>query len=466
MARVVVLLFLGVLLAAAQAAAQPVPKFKHIVIIVQENRTPDNLFGSNPTFEAGVDIASSGKNSSGDTIPLTAVPLAGCYDLSHSHLAFTQMYNHGKMNGADRILASTDLPCDLPANPQFKYVDNSTGIVQPYFDMARSYGFANRMFQTNQGPSFPAHQFLFGATSAPNSASHLFAAENMVDSTSGAGCVAPLGQRVLVIGPAGQETGYPPVYPCFVHDTMGDLLDRAGLSWTYYNNTQQTDSIWNAPVAMAEICVPEEEQGGRVCAGSAYAAHVTSAQAQVLTDITGCKLPSVSWVIPDATASDHAEVNDGTGPAWVAAIVNAIGTQTACAADDTYWQDTAIFITWDDWGGWYDHVPPFHIDGWREDDWGAGYVYGFRVPLLVVSAYTPAGYVDNGNLDFGSLLDFTEKNFGLKRIGPGFWADAHGGSLDGFFGLTSPRPFKVIPSPVPAAYFLHAPRSKVGPDDD
>jgi phospholipase C len=465
MARLASLLLLAILLAATPVTAQ-VPTFRHIVIIVQENRTPDNLFGSNPTFEPGVDLAVSGEDSTGAIIPLTGVPLAGCYDLSHSHASFVVMYHHGKMNGADHVVASTDLHCPIPPYPQFKYVDNGAGAVQPYFDIARAYGFANRMFQTNQGPSFPAHQFIFGATSAPTSQSRFFAAENMVDSNSVAGCVAPIGQRVALIGAAGQEDAAPPVYPCFVHDTMGDLLDRSGISWKYYNNTTQTSSIWNAPAAMAEICVPEIQTGARVCAGSSYAAHVTSVQAQVLTDIAACKLPAVSWVIPDAYDSDHAEVNAGTGPAWVASIVNAIGTQPSCAGGDNYWQDTAIFITWDDWGGWYDHVPPYHVGGWPDEDWGAGYIYGFRVPLLVVSAYTAAGHVDNANLDFGSLLNFTEKNFGLRRIGPGFWADAHGGSLDGFFGLSSPRPFTAIPSPLPAAYFLHAPRSRVGPDDD
>ncbi len=447
------LITLGMTLGATAAPAETTPVFKHVVIIVQENRTPDNLFGSNPGFEPGVDIASSGKNLSGASIALEPEPLAGCYDISHSHHAFTVMYNGGLMNGANQEDVKSVGGCVIPKNPAYKYVDNSTGVVQPYFDIATNYGFANRMFQTNQGPSFPAHQFLFGATSAPTSKSKLFASENMDVVGRMAGCVAPLGQRVDVINAAGSETASPAVYPCFSHQTMAELLDRAGLSWTYYTNTPVAGSIWDAPVAMIGVCVPKVVNSKRVCTGTAYTSHVTSAQAQVLKDIAACKLPAVTWVIPDAKDSDHAGITLDTGPAWV-------------AGNETYWNDTAIFVTWDDWGGWYDHVPPFQVGGWPTEDWGAGYIYGFRVPLLVVSAYTPAGYVDNANHDFGSLLGFVETNFKLSRIGPGYWADAHGGNLDPFFTLTKPRPFIGIAASVTAAHFLHAERSPQGPDDD
>ncbi len=161
----------------SQAFAQPAP-FQHIILIIQENRTPDNLFGSNPSFEPGVDIAANGTNTKGETIPLTAVALAGCYDLYHAHQSFTLMYDGGKMDGAGRNSVGATRKCAVPATPEFKYVDNSDGQVQPYFDIAAQYGFANRMFQTSQGPSFPAHQFLFGGTSAPTTDNPLFAAEN------------------------------------------------------------------------------------------------------------------------------------------------------------------------------------------------------------------------------------------------------------------------------------------------
>ena len=455
----------GLLTAPFVRHSSAAPAFKHIIVVFQENRTPDNLFGSNPGFEPGVDIATSGVNSHGTTIPLQAVPINSCYDVSHSNSAFVAMYRDGKMTGADLEMVSFNGICAVPLNPQFAYADNSNGDIQPYFDLAQQYGFANRMFQTNQGPSFPAHQFIFGATSAPTATSRLFVSENM-DVNTTAGCTAQPGQRVAVIDPKGDEAAYQPVYPCFVRPTMADLLDHASLSWRYYLNTQLTGSIWNAPAAINSICKPMTTSGKRVCTGAEYLSNVVSGQSQVLTDIADCGLPAVSWVIPDGMDSDHAAITGTTGPAWVASIVNAVGTQAACAGGERYWNDTAILITWDDWGGWYDHVPPFHVGGWPEHRWGEGYTYGFRVPLLAVSAYTKAGYVDNDPHDFGSILAFIEDNFGLAKIGPGYYADAFGGSLAAFFPLTAPRPFSVIRAKVGASYFRQRPPSNIAPDND
>ena len=455
-----------IMFGSASALAQPAA-FTHIVVVVQENRTPDNLFGSNPTFEKGVDIATSGIDLTDQTIPLTATPLAGCYDLGHAHSDWVAMYDGGKMDGADRVQVGAKAGCKtlvLP-DPQFRFVDNSTGQVQPYFDIATSFGFANRMFQTNQGPSFPAHQFIFAGTSAPTKYSPLFASENMSTGYgyySGAGCVAPPTQRVDVIDPSGNETTHPPIYPCFEHPTLTDQLDFAGLSWKYY--TPAVGSIWTAPTAIRHICVPGRDNGQRVCTGTDWTSNVVLNPAQILTDVKGCQLPSVSWVIPSTQQSDHAGVNNGSGPQWVASIVNAIGTAAACSGE-TYWNDTAILITWDDWGGWYDHVPPFRIG--QENGWGTGYTYGFRVPLLVVSAYTPAGYVDQSNIDFGSLLRFIEINFNLHRIDPGIYADAYWHHpLREFFSLTAPRAFEAIPTALGVDYFTHLSQPLIGPDDD
>jgi phospholipase C len=462
---------LTLLIAATATQAHAAPAFKHIVIIFQENRTPDNLFGSNPKFEPGVDLAINGVNSKGKTIRLTAIPLANCYDLSHAHSAFEADLTQGF--DQDPVVASAE--CPLPPNPQFKYVDNSTGTVQPYFDLAENYGFANRMFQTNQGPSFPAHQFIFGGTSAPKTNSSLFTAENM-QNTKYAGCIAQTGGTVALIDRFGSETSHPPIYPCTDHPTLTDLLDaaRPHITWRYYAPTPGL--IWTAPDAIAHICRPN--QAHTQCTGRAWknGEVVPDNPAQVLTDIASCELQKVSWVIPTKDESDHARSNTGLGPQWVASIVNAIGQQPACTHGETYWNDTAIFIAWDDWGGWFDHVRPFAVNAQPNDPpaWGDGYTYGFRVPLLVVSAYTPAGYVSNGILDFGSILYFIEQNFGLGFIGPGTtrysnYADYHArgrGKLQDFFGLAQPRGFVAIPTTTPLAYFLHAPRSAEGPDDD
>jgi len=433
-----------------KSVARKVNPFEHVVIMVQENRTPDNLFGSNPHFEPGVDIATSGRDTNNQVIPLTPLGLVDCYDVEHNHHAFLGSYNQGAMNGFNTFLPKGSATCTIPPNPKYKYVDNSAGLVQPYFDLATHYGFANRMFQTNQGPSFPAHQFLISGTSAPTINSLLFAAEN----PAGAGCAAPPGATVSMIAPNGT---YSPMYPCFDHPTLVDLLDRAGLTWRYYAVGPVT-SIWSAPNAISALCNAKVVSGKLTCTGSAWA-NVIPNPPTVLTDINNCNLAKVAWVTPAGQYSDHAGANTGKGPSWVASIVNAIGNSN-CG----YWQNTAVLITWDDWGGWYDHVPPPQIG--QSNGWGRSYVYGFRVPLIVVSAYTPARYVSNTNHDFGSLLRFAETTFHLDLIGPGIWADSYADDLMEFFPLRSPRSFTTVQAPLDANHFIQSTEEATDPDDD
>ena len=401
-------------------------KIQHVIVIFQENRTPDNLFHGLPN----ADIASAGLNSQGQTIPLAPIPLATRYDLDHSHHAFVTMYDSGRMDGADHIRVSCTprgSACS-PSNPQFAYVDPEE--VVPYFELAKQYTFADRMFQTNQGPSFPAHQFIISGTSAPTPTSNLFAAENTI---FGTGCTAPPRASVRMIDPAGNESRKQ--YPCFEHRTLTDLLDERQISWRYY--APSANSIWTAPNAIRHMRV-----------GISWYRNVVLQQKQVLTDIANGQLAVVSWVIPTGQVSDHPIFNDGSGPSWVAAVVNAIG-------NSQYWSNTAIFITWDDWGGWYDHVAPPVINS---------YEYGFRVPLIVVSPYAKAGYVSHKMHHFGSILKFIEKNFELPSLG---YADAHADDLSDCFDFNQiPLAFRTILVQFDAAHFLNDTRLPSDADDD
>ncbi|HTZ83667.1 MAG TPA: alkaline phosphatase family protein, partial [Candidatus Acidoferrales bacterium] len=149
-------------------------------------------------------------------------------------------------------------------------------------------------------------------------------------------------------------------------------------------------------------------------------------------------------------------------PDWVASVVNAIGNNATCADGEKYWNNTAILITWDDWGGWYDHEPPTIL----AEPFG-DYQYGFRVPLIVVSAYTKAGYINNSHLDFGSILRFIEQNYGIEQGALNF-ADARTSTnLTNFFNLTQPpRTFKTIQTTLDASYFINDTSPAVDPDDD
>jgi phospholipase C len=175
----------------------------------------------------------------------------------------------------------------------------------------------------------------------------------------------------------------------------------------------------------------------------------------VLQDIAEAKLPQVSWVIPSGEFSDHSSSSNGGGPSWVTSIVNAIGTSQ-------YWANTAIIITWDDWGGWYDHVAPKIVDDGVS--WGSGYVYGFRVPLIVVSPYAKAAYISHTTHDFGSILKFVEQTFDLPTLG---YADGMADDLSDCFDLTqTPIVFQKISAPLDASYFLKESTGATNPDDD
>jgi len=426
-------------------------KFQHVVVIVQENRTPDNLFQDPILIKNGADIAQSGLNSQGQTITLAAESLATVYDLSHAHSAFVAMYNGGKMDGADQIpvMCPTGMPNCAPANPQYYYVNPSE--VAPYFQMAETYTFGDRMFQTNQGPSFPAHQFILSGTSAPTATSNLFAAENPIgvkNADSDTGCTAPSQETVAMIDPSGDESSTQ--YPCFDHPTLTDLLDTKGVSWHYYAagiSSSQT-SIWTAPNAIKHICDPTTQNGQSTCTGTEWSNNVTLTPSQVLTDIANSQLAQVAWVTPDGADSDHPSGNTGGGPSWVASVVNAIG-------NSPYWANTAIIITWDDWGGWYDHVAPKVLNS---------YEYGFRVPLIVISPYTKPAYISHATHDFGSILKFVEEVFGTTSLG---YADVKADDLADCFNYSqTPLTFQAIAAEKDANYFVNRPQSEIPPDTD
>ncbi|HEY1868723.1 MAG TPA: alkaline phosphatase family protein, partial [Candidatus Cybelea sp.] len=325
-------------------------KIAHVVIIFQENRTTDNLFNGLP----GADTVRTGLDSAGKKIRLAQVPLSAPYDLDHSHGAFRLEYDDGKMDGfngegSDCRGAAVCLPAHRRAYGFAPHND-----VKPYFVMAENYAFADHMFQTNQGPSFPAHQYIVSGTSAIDDTSKLRAAENPFHptGTESGGCDSPSGSLVALIDSAGNEKAR--IFPCFRRISLMQLLDEKSLTWRYYQ-ASSGPGLWNGPDAVLKIFNSRS-----------YNERVVSPPSQVLKDVAAGKLADVVWVTPTSLASDHAMATDGSGPSWVAGVVNAIG-------ESHYWKDTAIFVTWDDWGGWYDHVkPPIYNS----------YELGFRVPLI------------------------------------------------------------------------------------
>jgi phospholipase C len=472
-ARITEGLLLLVCLGAVVGQAQ-ISNFQHVVIIYQENRSPDNLFqglcGTNHSLcPTPYDLQNFGTDKNGQTIKLTQVRLGSPNDPDHSHRGFVNMChldtttNQCKMDGLSSSNCST-------GKCSFEYVKPAD--VAPYVTMAQQYGWANFMFQTNQGPSTPAHQFIFAGTSALT-ASDDNTATFLAENPSGLGCLAPLNAVFKLISPQTAPKEFslinnPMGTGCFNHDTMATLLDNHSprLSWKYY--TPGSNNIWTAPNLVQNICNPNGNFSK--CTGPEWKQNVDLKPADVLTDIGVCNLRNVIWVIPAGQNSDHPGPNGNTGgPSWVSSIVNKIG-QSPCTdrvngKTLTYWQDTAIFITWDDWGGWYDHEPPTLLSVPQQ---GQGdYQYGFRVPLVVVSAYTPQGYIDNLRYDFGSILRFVEQNFGIPEGALNFADQRATNDLTSFFNLnTSPRTFNVIRAPLGEEFFLNDKRPMEPPDTD
>ncbi|MFY9718442.1 MAG: alkaline phosphatase family protein [Candidatus Cybelea sp.] len=406
-------------------------KISHVVIIFQENRSVDNLFAG----LKGADTVKYGLNSAGKRITLRPIPLTAPYDLDHEHRAYVTESDNGKLDGFN-LVRQTCRPgnaCTAADRAAYGYVPQTQ--VEPYFDMAEQYAFADRMFQTNQGPSFPAHQYIISGTSTISQGSSLRASENPFAPTQSytGGCNSPKGSLVLLIDQNGQELQE--MYPCFDRPTLMDLATTKGLTWRYYESKLGA-GLWNGPDAIQHLAE-----------GSQFSTDVVAPPSQVLTDIANGDLANVVWVTPKAADSDHADVNKGRGPAWVASVVNAIG-------ESKYWDSTAIIVTWDDWGGWYDHVPPPTYNS---------YELGFRVPAIVISAYAKQAYVSHKQHEFGSILKFVEMAFGLGSLGT---TDERADDLRDCFDFSKkPRTFTPIPASLRARYFLDEPPGDAPVDD-
>jgi phospholipase C len=394
--------------AASQAHRATYP-IQHVIIIVQENRTPDNLFQGLP----GANISKTGLDSQGQTVTLKPVSLAAPFDLGHNRASFLTDYDDGKMDGFDR-----NLPAKYYHRP-FSYAPASE--VQPYLDMASQYAFADNMFQSQQAGSFPAHQYLVSGTSSALPDTTYSAADNPYDQrdpskTAPAGCDAPNYSLVATLSRRTGDAGAG-VFPCFDRPVLSDLLDSASLSWRYYQHQYGT-GLWHAFDAIQHVRY-----------GKDYANVIAPSQT-ILTDISSGQLPALSWVMPAAEAySDHPGSRSTKGPSWVAAVVNAVG-------QSQYWNTTAIFVTWDDWGGWYDHVPPKMYDHFE---------LGFRVPLIIISPFARTGFVSHRRHEFGSILRFSETVFALGSLNA---TDKRSDDLMDSFDFTKPpRTFVPIQAP-------------------
>ena len=396
-------------------------KIKHIVYIVQENRSFDNMFQGYP----GADTVAKGKISTGETVKLKPVGLAAFYVIDHSAEAmFAACNGTGKLPGTQcrNNGFNKELNAGGPSNvkyPEYVYVPHNES--KPYWDMAREGVLADKMFQSQIDESFTAHQYIIAAQD-----------DWAVDLPTSFywGCQDSKTIEVPTITKERAIGRYESA--CFNYTTLGDELDKAGLSWKFYASKYGSPSsgdggTWSSYQAIDHIYN-----------GPDWKKDVISPNWKFITDVRAGKLADFTWVMPVCDDSDHVNCPGGFGPSWVAALVNTVGKSK-------FWDSTAIFIQWDDWGGLYDHVPPPYKD--RDS-------VGFRVPLIVMSPYSKQNYVSHLPYETASVLRFAEDLWGLPQMAA---ADkrANSPAADCFDFSQSPHKFVPVKAPYPPKFFMH-----------
>jgi phospholipase C len=346
---------------------------KHVVIIVKENRTFDNMFGQFPGAN-GVTSA----NDYGKQIPLNRGVIEIPPKIPHTYGDSLKDYDNGKMDGFGRT---------KPGLNQYIFSQYSESQIPNYWALARRFTLADNFFSAAQGPSFPNHLFTIAASSAGTHDVPARAGNSELGAKTW-GCDAPSKEFVVVYTEDGERNK---VRPCFDIPTEGDLLTAGHIPWAYYAASEsQNGYIWSSYSAIRHIRESDE-----------WTRHVRPVD-NLIADIKADRLPPVTWVTPRFADSDHPEqrTNLCRGESWTTSVINAIQASPM-------WKDTAVFLTWDDWGGFYDHVAPQQVDKFG---------FGIRVPLIVISPYAKPGHIDHTIGEFSSMLRFVEDNWGLAQL--------------------------------------------------
>src|SRR5579863_1139681 len=393
-------------------------KITHIVYIVQENRSFNDLFNGYP----GAYTVQSGKISTGQTIKLKPVPLSVQYVIDHSLDAFISACNGtGKLPGThcrnDGFNNEENLngPSGIEY-PEYVYVPHSDS--KPYFDMAREGALADHMFQSQLDESFVAHQYIIAAQ-----------ANWSVDLPIGSwGCT----EKDSVVGRITKQRTIGSQYQsaCFDYQTLGDELDKAKLTWrfyaTRYGGGSHDGAVWSSYQAVKHIYDGPDWE------------NIMTPNWKFITGVRKGELANFTWITPACDDSDHVNCPGGYGPSWVAALVNAVG-------ESKFWNSTAFFIQWDDWGGLYDPVPPKYMD--RDS-------LGFRVPLLMLSPYVRHGFVCHDDYETASVIKFAEDLWGLGHLSTPADRRALSPADECFDFNQSPAKFVKIAAPKPPKFFM------------
>ncbi|HEX8918446.1 MAG TPA: alkaline phosphatase family protein [Chloroflexota bacterium] len=377
-------------------------KIQHVVIIMQENRSFDHYFGTYPGAD-GIPMK-NGKPTVCVPDPKAGHclrPFPDHYDLNlggpHSASASTQDLNGGRLDGFIReersYLAtcpkSRHVACYVSDNP-VDVMGYHTGMDIPnYWSYARNFVLQDHMFASSSSWSLPNHLYLVSEWSARCTR------PGLANSCTNDAVNPPASWTV------GLQQAGTPGSPDYAWTDLTYLLYRNHVSWAYYvaeglqpdcpsgqqscapvQQSAKTPGFWN-PLPYFDT-VRADNQLGNI--RPLHAFYPTAARGT---------LPAVTWIVPSEEVSEHPTQLVSAGQSFVTKLINTI-------MRGPNWQSTAIFLVWDDWGGFYDHVIPPRVDGNG---------YGFRVPGLVISPYARRSYIDQQTLSFDAYTKFIEDDF-------------------------------------------------------
>ncbi|MEA2452020.1 MAG: phospholipase [Actinomycetota bacterium] len=360
---------------------------EHVVFIIKENRTFDHYFGRYP----GAEGTRTGVLSTGRRMQLTDAPDIQPFDLGHDFQSGLIGVNGGAMDGFDKIPLNGD---SLAGYTQFR-----RATLPNYFRYADEFVLGDHMFSSMYGPTFPEHLYTVAAQSGRVTGNKI----TRGDITPGGYCDDPseLVPRFKQLSPDDRklvmhaemvpdlptvESFWENVAPCFDFKVLPDLLEEAGVSWRYYGNS----GFYSALLAIKHIRFSKHWGTDVVREG------------RFMSDIRNEKLREVSWVLPGVGYDEHPGAAHSVckGENWTVRHLNAL-------MRSDLWDSTAVVMVWDDFGGFYDHVPPPHLDVMG---------LGPRVPLLIISPWAKSGYVDSTTYEFSSVLKFIETLHGLDNL--------------------------------------------------
>jgi phospholipase C len=388
-------------------------KIRHVVIIQQENRSFDSYFGTFPhadgiPFKHGMPAVCVPDPQTGQCVR----PYVDHADVNgggpHANLNAIADIDGGAMDGfiaqaeggRRGCLDPTDPACTNSSTPDVMGYHVGSDIPN-YWTYARDFVLQDHMFEPVEAWSLPSHLYLVSEWSAYCRINDdPFSCTNAVRTRK-----------------RGRPPMIPPVYggatsgrPIYAWTDITYLLHRRHVSWRYYIVTGTEPDCENPA---AETCAPVAQSSSTggiwnplpwfdTVKADDQLANIQSVDRFYAAAKAG-RLPAVSWVVPSDAVSEHPPSPVSWGQSYVTSVINAV-----MRSKD--WDSTAIFLSWDDWGGFYDHVVPPRVDGNG---------YGLRVPGLVISPYAKRGFIDHQTLSFDAYNKFIEDDFlGGQRINP------------------------------------------------